>query len=104
MTMLSGGARFTLWSAYEASVDWSNLEHVLRVLRVYESFLIELSEDDITTFTRVLEVDGFSVDASRKITMVGGALLSIKPLWTGYAPRFFGHPRRFPAYRTAARL
>ncbi|KAB1643902.1 abortive infection family protein [Gulosibacter chungangensis] len=79
-TTFLGGQRVTLWAEYEASVDWASLEHIRRVLRVYESFLIEFGGDDITPFTRVLEVDGFSVDSSRKITMVGGALSSLSGL------------------------
>lgn len=79
-TTFLGGQRVTLWAEYEASVDWASLEHIRRVLRVYESFLIEFGGDDITPFTRVLEVDGLSVDSSRKITMVGGALSSLSGL------------------------
>ncbi len=79
-TTFLGGQRVTLWAEYEASVDWASLEHIRRVLRVYESFLIEFGGDDITPFTRVLELDGFSVDPSRKITMVGGALSSLSGL------------------------
>lgn len=79
-TTVFGGQRITLWAEYEASVDWTSLEHTRRVLRVYESFLIEFGGEDITPFTRVLEVDGFSVDATRKITMVRGALSSLSGL------------------------
>jgi len=75
-----GGQRVTLWAEYEASVDWTSLEHVRRVLRVYESFLIEFGGDDIAPFTRVLEVEGLTVDASRKITMVNPALPSLSGL------------------------
>ena len=80
VTSLAGGARVTRWAEYEASVDWTSHEHVRRVLRVYESFLIEFGGDDITPFTRVLDVDGFSVDTSRKITMVRGALSGLSGL------------------------
>jgi hypothetical protein len=30
-----GGQRVSLWRAYEAVVDWSNCEHVVRVCCVY---------------------------------------------------------------------
>lgn len=79
-TSFEGGQRVTLWAEYEASVDWTNHEHIRRVLRVYESFLIEFAGDDISPFSRVLEVDGFSVDASRRITMVGGAISALSGL------------------------
>ena len=74
------GQRVTLWAEYEASVDWASYDHVRRVLRVYESFLIEFGGDDITAFTRVLEVDGFSIDVNRKITIISATLSDLSGL------------------------
>lgn len=79
-TTFFGGARVTLWAEYEESVDWTSPEHIRRVLRVYESFLIEFGGEDITPFTRVLQVDGFAVDANRKITLVSGAISNLSGL------------------------
>src|SRR5690554_798371 len=65
---VNGGQRVTLWSEYESSVDWTDRGHVNRVIRVYESFLSEFAGEDIERFTRVLNLDGWSVDDHRRIT------------------------------------
>jgi len=63
-----GGQRVTRWSEYESSVDWTNRAHVNRVLRVYESFLLDYEGEDIDRFIRVLTLDEWQVDDNRRIT------------------------------------
>lgn len=75
-TTLDGGRRITRWAEYESSVVWTNLDHARLVLRVYESFLVRFGGEDITSFTRVLEREGFSVDENCKITMPASDALS----------------------------
>lgn len=79
-TTIISGQRVTLWAEYEASVDWADHEQVRRVLRVFESFLIEFAGDDVSPYVRVLELDGFSVDQARRITMTRDALSNLSGL------------------------
>jgi hypothetical protein len=52
-TSLTGGERFTLWSEYEASVNWSDPDHARRVLRVYEVVMSELVDEQAFERLRV---------------------------------------------------
>lgn len=79
-TSIASGQRITLWAEYEASVDWNDHAHARRVLRVFESFLIEFAGDDIAPYVRVLEVDGFAVDQSRRILSNRDSLSSLSGL------------------------
>lgn len=79
-TTLLGSQRVVLSAEYEASVVWVDFEHNRRVLQVYANSLIEFGGDYVTPFTSVLEIDGFSVDASRYITMLGGVRSSLSGL------------------------
>jgi len=78
---VNGGQRIERWSEYESSVDWTDRTHTARVIRVYESFLAEfVSDDDLDRFTKFLVLDGWNVDAHRRITSATARLDSLSGL------------------------
>lgn len=65
------GVRMSLWSSYEASVQWSNMGHVARVLRVYEQCISGAEPEHREKFAQQLARDGFRLTTSGKIEHVG---------------------------------
>lgn len=59
-----GSVRRSLWSAYEASVDWNDADHVQRVIRVYESAMPETTDPSYLSFVNALQRDGWDVDSA----------------------------------------
>lgn len=59
--LLGAGQRASLWSDYEASVDWSDPGHARRVIRVYESFLAEFYPEGNERIERVLRLDRWAI-------------------------------------------
>src|SRR3546814_1127765 len=55
-----GGQRVSLWRAYEAGVQWSDADHVRRVLRVYEVVLSDHADAATQERLKVaLQRDGY---------------------------------------------
>ncbi|GAA3318862.1 AbiJ-related protein [Arthrobacter ramosus] len=65
------GVRMSLWSDYEASVRWSDWEHVSRVLRVYEGAIAMATPDDRERLAGLLIREGFRVGKAGRIEYVG---------------------------------
>ncbi|MDR1213545.1 MAG: abortive infection family protein [Propionibacteriaceae bacterium] len=63
-----GGVRQSRWVEYEASVDWTNVDHCRRALRAYQTVLIEHDNECKTKLIQVLEADGFTIDSKNNIT------------------------------------
>jgi len=64
------GVRRSLWHEYEDSVDWTDLDHVMRVLRVYETVLDGTTEATVDATRKLLRRQGFSMqpDGTIKLT------------------------------------
>ena len=71
-----GGQRQSLWAEYEASVNWSDADHIRRVLRVYESVIMEFPPEDLSRFTKVMNLDGWAIDQNHRIVATDGGQLS----------------------------
>lgn len=69
----SRGMRRGLFDAYARAIDWADPSQVARAIRVFEEILSwgvdghEYTEKALTKVRRVLEHDGYSVDAERRI-------------------------------------
>lgn len=63
--------RMTLWSDYEAAVCWSNWDHVVRVLRVYEECIALAAPANGERLAGQLSRDGFRLAHSGRIEYVG---------------------------------
>lgn len=71
----SGGQRISLWRAYEAGVQWSDADHVRRVLRVYEVVLSDFADEAIRDRLMVaLQRDGFRYDNHRIVAPAQSAV------------------------------
>lgn len=80
-TDLIGGQRVTRWAEYEATVSWGDSGHVRRVRRVYESVITEFPPPDgIGRFERVLQLDGWSIDATNHIVPTAGPVSELSGL------------------------
>jgi hypothetical protein len=75
LTESIGGQRQTRWGEYEATVSWSDADHIRRVLRVYESVITEFPPDDLTRLTKVMKLDGWLVDENCRIVAIDGGPL-----------------------------
>jgi len=62
------GQRRGLWHEFEDNVDWTDLDHVKRVLRVYETLLEELGDDALAVTRRFLARHDFVLDDDRRLT------------------------------------
>lgn len=82
----SGGMRRGLFDAYSRAIDWADPSQTARALRVFEEILSwgpdgnEYTEKALNRVRRVLEQDGYSVDAARRIRPVRSATLHQLPL------------------------
>lgn len=65
------GVRMTLWSDYEAAVHWSDWDHVVRVLRVYEECIALATPENRERLAGQLSRDGFRLASSGRIEYVG---------------------------------
>ena len=65
------GVRMSLWSDYEASVQWSDWEHVVRVLRVYEGTIALATPDDREKLAGLLSREGFRLVSAGRIEYIG---------------------------------
>lgn len=74
------GQRRTQWRAYESAVDWSHRDHVRRALRVYESALLDLDDDRLERYRTVFRLDGWDIDASRRIVHLPGSPATLSGL------------------------
>lgn len=71
---MSGGQRFTLWSEYESSVNWSDPDHARRVLRVYEVVMADYVEESTHERLKgILELDGLRYE-NRRILLESTAI------------------------------
>lgn len=76
-----GGERVSLWRAYEAVADWTNPEHVARVMRVYEVVLSEhVSDETRDRLTVTLNRDGWRVDEYHRIVPIDDTRAAVAPL------------------------
>lgn len=75
-----GGQRATLWAQFESSVDWTNADHARRVLRVYESVLMEFAGEHSERYLKALAVEGFTVDEHHRISRVGATFEALSGL------------------------
>src|SRR3546814_20344131 len=63
-----GGQRVSLWRAYEAGVQWSDADHVRRVLRVYEVVLSDHADAATQERLKVaLQRDGYRYGDDHRI-------------------------------------
>lgn len=65
------GVRMSLWSGYEASVQWSEWDHIVRVLRVYEGAIALAEADDRARLAGLLGREGFLLVGSGRVEYVG---------------------------------
>lgn len=68
------GERRTMWRTYEDSVDWTRADQVSRALRVFESAILDTSDEYLTRVRRVLAQDGWEIDDNRRIRKVDSPL------------------------------
>jgi len=82
----SGGMRRGLFDAYARGIDWADPSEVARAIRVFEEILSwgaegnEYTEKALNRVRRVLEHDGYSLDAERRIRPVRAGALRRLPL------------------------
>lgn len=63
-----GGQRISLWRAYEAGVQWAHVDHIRRVLRVYEVVISDFVNEATAERLKVaLQRDGFRYDDDHRI-------------------------------------
>lgn len=67
------GERRSRFREYEDSVDWADHSHVARALRVFETLLQQLPDDQVITLRARLERDGRTVTDQRWIVPIAGA-------------------------------
>lgn len=69
--------RRSIWSSYEASVEWENQDDIQRVVRVYECLLPELTDPSYLSFLNALQRDGWDVASTGQIvSLTAGAAAS----------------------------
>ena len=68
--------RRTLWHEYEDNADWTDLAHVARVLRVYESLLGGLTDGMIDSTRKFLDRQGFDLDADGRIKLKADSIVA----------------------------
>jgi hypothetical protein len=66
------GERRGLWREYEDSINWTDPAHMTRVLRVYESLLTSVDQQQLQHCRQVLDRNGFTLAASGRITPMSG--------------------------------
>ncbi|MFB3980304.1 hypothetical protein [Microbacterium proteolyticum] len=76
-----GGQRVSLWRAYEAGVQWSDADHVRRVLRVYEVVLSDHADAATQERLKVaLQRDGYRYGEDHRIVPAAPAAVPLSGL------------------------